>query len=100
MNLLSLGSQGAAQFLPARGCPPLTPGPSGLCFSDPVCVLCLNHGPLSLVLRLGTHCACCHGHWEALSAMCFKGNLSPPSARSPLPAPGELTMSGSSEPGL
>lgn len=40
---------------------------------------------LSLVLRLGTHCACFHGHWEALSAMCFKGNLSPPRLAAPCP---------------
>lgn len=67
------------------GPPAPHPGPSCLRFSDPVCVLCLNHGLLSLVLRLGTHCACFHGHWEALSAMCFKGNLSPPSAATACP---------------
>lgn len=67
------------------------------CFLDLVCpvyVLCLNPGWLSLVLRLGTHCACFHGHWEALNAMCFKGILSPP--RLPAACPRECTMRGSS----
>lgn len=67
---------------PGAACP--SPGPSCLCFSDSVCFV-FESLLLSLVLRLGTHCACFHGHWEALSAMCFKGNLSPPSTAAACP---------------
>ena len=59
--------------------------PSRLRLSDPGACLTFESRLLSLVLRLGTHCACFHGHWEALSAMCFKGNLSPPGARAACP---------------
>ena len=59
--------------------------PSRLRFSDPRACLTFESRLLSLVLRLGTHCACFHGHWEALRAMCFKGNLSPRGARAACP---------------
>ena len=76
--------QGAAQFLPAwTACPSPQPLLS-LVFRPCVCFV-FESWLLSLVLRLGTHCACFHGHWEALSTMCFKGNLSPPSAASACP---------------
>lgn len=68
-----------------------------LCFSDPVCVLCLNHG-----------CSLWFSGWEPtvpvamvtgklLAPCASKGTVSPPSTRWPLPAPGRLTISRSSE---
>lgn len=50
--------------------------PLSFLLSDFFCFL--RHGRSNLVLRLGTHWVCCHGRWEVLRAMCFKGNLSPP----------------------
>ena len=71
---------------PLSSCqPPRAACPSRLRFSDPRACLTFESRLLSLVLRLGTHCACFHGHWEALRAMCFKGNLSPPGARAACP---------------
>lgn len=98
MNLLGFIGQ---IFLPGSRSVPASPSPRpllSLLFRPCVCFV-FESRLLSLVLRLGTHCACFHGHWEALSAMCFKGEPFP-SQRLLLPAPGGHTMSGSSEPGL
>lgn len=85
MNLLGFIGRIFLPGEPLSSCQPRLPAPRlappASAFQTPcVCFVCESR-LLSLVLRLGTHCACFHGHWEALSAMCFKGNLSPPSAR-------------------
>lgn len=86
MNLLGFTGQillPGSRSVPAS--PRGPPAPPASAFQTPSACLTFESRLLSLVLRLGTHCVCFHGHWEALSAMCFKGNLSPPGARAACP---------------